>query len=454
MNQNIRVLIVEDEQPHAEALAEAMEQAGYITSCAHSGEEAIEKLSGIVPDVVVTDLKLGGAIDGLGVLDEVMSRRGPDECAVVLITAHSSIDTCKDAIRKGAYDYIEKPIDLDVLRAAVKRGAEKVTLKRENRKLHDKIEEKFGFAGVIGDSPAMLKITEKLRRAAKSDVTVLITGESGVGKELFAEAIHNNSPRKAAPFQPVNCAGLSDTLLESELFGHTKGAFTGAVSDRKGFFAIADGGTLFLDEIGDMPLNMQAKLLRILEDQTVVPVGSTKGFKVDVRIVSATNQKLEDSVDHKKFRRDLYYRIRGVDVEVPPLRERREDIPILAENFVRKFAESEGRKVKGFTSAAIRILKAYDWPGNVRELRNCIKAMVVLAESEKLDVADLPFEMHRHSSDGNELSNIAGVKLNELEKTAILRTLEMVNGNREQAAKMLGIGERTLYRKIKEFGMS
>jgi len=263
--------------------------------------------------------------------------------------------------------------------------------------------------------------------------------------------VHNNSPRRTAIFQPVNCAGLTDTLLESELFGHVKGAFTGAMNDRKGFFAIADGGTLLLDEIGDMPLNMQAKLLRILEDQTVVPVGTTAGFKVDVRIISATNHDLAQAVENKTFRQDLYYRIRGVDVQVPPLRQRREDIPLLAEHFVKQFADTEKMPVRGFTPAAMRALKNYDWPGNVRELRNYVKAMVVLAEKERIDIADLPFELHRHDDDQEKIGDLAGVNLNELEKTAIKRTLEMVDGNRVLAAQMLGIGERTLFRKLKEY---
>jgi two-component system, NtrC family, response regulator HydG len=451
MNNNIPVLIIEDEEAHAEALAEALEREGYEITISTSGEEGLDIFRLGDPHVVVTDLKLGGAIDGLKVLDEVIS--SDRLCEVILITAHSSIDTCKEALRQGAYDYIEKPIDLDHLRVVVQRAGQKVQLIRENHRLQSRLEEKFDFRGVVGESPKMLRVLDKLRRASGSDVTVLLQGESGVGKEIFAEAIHYNSPRKSDPFVPVNCAGLSDTLLESELFGHVQGAFTGAVSDRKGFFAMADGGTLFLDEIGDMPLTMQAKLLRVLEDQIVVPVGSTKGTKVDVRIISATNQDLEKMIEEQKFRQDLYFRIRGVNIEIPPLRERREDIALLLGHFLDEFARSEDRQVRGFTPAATRILKNYDWPGNIRELRNCVKTMVVLAESEMLDISDLPMEIHQAGDNQEEIAGLAGVNLNELEKTAIRRTLEMVNGNREMAAKMLGIGERTLYRKIKEYGI-
>jgi len=446
------VLVIEDEKAHAEILAEALGLEGYNVTTAADGEEGLAKFRAGDPHVVVTDLKLGGSTDGLDVLNEIV--KSSRSCEVVLITAHSSIDTCKQALRDGAYDYIEKPIDLEMLRAVVRRALEKVHLVRDNRRLQSRLEEKFDFSGVVGDSPVMLHILDKLQRAADSNVTVLLQGESGTGKELLAEAIHYNSPRKSRAFLPVNCAGLSDTLLESELFGHIKGAFTGAMTDRKGFFEMADGGTLFLDEIGDMPLQMQAKLLRVLEDQTVTPVGSTAGVKVDVRIISATNQELEKMVEGKKFRQDLYFRIRGVNIEIPPLRARREDIPLLLDYFVNEFAKSEGRPVKGFTPVALRILKSYDWPGNVRELRNCIKTMVVLAESELLGVADLPFEIHRQTTGEDNLSNLAGVSLDELEKTAIQRTLEMVAGNREAAAKMLGIGERTLYRKIKEYDLT
>ena len=452
MNDKKPVLVIEDEAAHADILAEALELEGYDVTTAADGDEGLARFRTGDPHVVVTDLKLGGTTDGLDVLNEIV--KSSRSCEVVLITAHSSIDTCKQALRDGAYDYIEKPIDLEMLRAVVRRALEKVHLVRDNRRLQSRLEDKFDFSGVVGDSPVILRILDKLQRAADSSVTVLLQGESGTGKELLAEAIHYNSPRKSGAFLPVNCAGLSDTLLESELFGHIKGAFTGAMTDRKGFFEMADGGTLFLDEIGDMPLQMQAKLLRVLEDQTVTPVGSTAGIKVDVRIISATNQNLEEMVEEKKFRQDLYFRIKGVNIEIPPLRARREDIPLLLDYFVNDFAKSEDRPVKGFTPVALRILKSYDWPGNVRELRNCIKTMVVLAESELLDVADLPFEVHQQTTGEDNLSNLAGVSLDELEKTAIQRTLKMVDGNREAAAKMLGIGERTLYRKIKEYDLT
>ena len=301
MTDQPHILIIEDEAAHAEALCEALEREGYRIRTAASGEEGLQMFRSGNYHVVVTDLKLGGPIDGLGVLREVVNSRC--ECEVVMITAHSSIDTCKEALREGAYDYIEKPIDLDLLRAVVNRAVQKVTLSRENHRLQEKLDGRFGFSGVVGESPQMLRILDKLRRAADSSVPVLLQGESGVGKELLAEAIHNNSSRKKAPFTPVNCAGLSDSLLESELFGHVKGAYTGAITDRKGLFAVSDGGTLFLDEIGDMPLKMQANLLRVLEDGIVVPVGSTSGSRVDVRIISATNQDRKKGSRRRSFGR-------------------------------------------------------------------------------------------------------------------------------------------------------
>ena len=452
MSEKIEILVIEDETALAEAFVEGLEREGYELASAADGQEGLDKFRSSDPFVVVTDLKLGGEIDGMRVLEEVL--QSGRTCEAVMITAHGSVDNCKLALKKGAYDYIEKPIDLDLLRAVVKRATEKVQLSRDNRRLQDRLEEKFGFDGVIGESPKMLRMMDKAYRAAISDVPVLLRGESGVGKELLAAAIHTSSARKTMPFLPVNCAGLSDTLLESELFGHVKGAFTGAMSDRKGFFAAADGGTLLLDEIGDMPLNMQAKLLRVLEDQIVIPVGNTSGYQVDIRIISATNQDLEAKVEDKTFRQDLYYRIRGVEIEIPPLRERREDIPLILKHFLTEFSKSEERAVRDFTPSALRLLKNYDWPGNVRELRNCVKAMVVLTDSEKIDVADLPFEIQQRSGSTESISDLAGVNLNELEKTAIRRTLDMVNGNREMAAKMLGIAERTLYRKIKEYGLT
>ncbi len=299
-------------------------------------------------------------------------------------------------------------------------------------------------------------IFEVLRRVAPTNISVLIEGESGTGKELLARAIHNNSPRWNRAFRPINCAGLTETLLESELFGHVKGAFTGATGDRKGLFEIADKGTLLLDEIGDMAPNMQAKLLRVIEDGIVIPVGSHKQTIVDVRIISATNHELTELIEQKKFRQDLYFRIKGVNISLPVLRSRAEDIPALTEYFLKEAASETGSKVGGITEAALMILMNFDWPGNIRQLRNCIRTMVVMCDRDKLDVQDLPPEIYQRrqlAAGAGGAAHLAGVSLNELEKQAIMDTLAKTKGNREKASKILGIGERTLYRKIKEYNL-
>ena len=319
-------------------------------------------------------------------------------------------------------------------------------------------ENEFEFEGIVGKSPSNRGVFKVLQRVALSDIPVLIEGQSGTGKELVARAIHNNSKRKDKMFIPVNCAGLTETLLESELFGHCKGAFTGAVVDRKGLFEMADKGTLFLDEIGDMPLSMQAKLLRVLEDGLVTPVGSHKSVVVDVRIISATNRDLTELIEEKNFRQDLYFRIKGVSVTLPPLRNRTEDIVELTHYFIRQAIEETALPVSGITDAAQAILNTYDWPGNIRQLKNCIRTMVVMCEGDKLDVANIPPEiaLRRQLPAANTTAvatSLAGVSLNELEKQAITETLAKTGNNREKAASILGIGERTLYRKIKEYNL-
>ena len=451
----IVVLVVDDERDHADGIAEALEKSGAKVIAVYSGKDALEIVRNQRVDVIVTDLKLGGDIDGLAVLEEVKKRNGETE--VILITAYATIDTCKEAIRRGAYDYLVKPIDIDQLRTLVAQAGGRVlrAVRRARPKLKTDKEE-FEFEGVWGQNPTIQGIFEVLRRVAPANISVLIEGKSGTGKELLARAIHNNSPRADRPFRPINCAGLTETLLESELFGHVKGAFTGATADRKGLFEVADKGTLLLDEIGDMPLNMQAKLLRVLEDGIVMPVGSHKPIVVDVRVISATNHDLTKLIEQKRFRQDLYFRIKGVSISLPALRDRPEDIPLLAEFFLKEAALEIGSEVTGITEAAMTALINYGWPGNIRQLRNSIRTMVVMCDHKELDVADIPPEVHqvRQLSAGTRApAGLAGLSLNELEKQAIMDTLAKTKGNREQAAKILGIGERTLYRKIKEYNL-
>ncbi|MCH8118541.1 MAG: sigma-54-dependent Fis family transcriptional regulator [Planctomycetes bacterium] len=460
MSKDTIILVVDDERDHADGIAEALENLRTKrakTIAVYTGKDALEIVRSQQVDVVVTDLKLGGNIDGLDILEEV--RKQNDKTEVILITAYATIETCKKAIKRGAYEYLVKPIDIDQLRTLVAQASRKVSAATQRRTQKPKTDKgQFEFEGVQSNDPTMEGIFEVLRRVAPTNIAVLIEGQSGTGKELLARAIHYNSLRWDKTFKPVNCAGLTETLLESELFGHIKGAFTGAANDRKGLFEITDKGTLFLDEIGDMAMNCQAKLLRVIEDGIVIPVGSNKQTVVDVRIISATNQILTELIEEKKFRQDLYFRIKGVSISLPALRDRAEDIPELVEYFIKEAAAEVGSKVTGITDAAQTILSNFDWPGNIRQLLNCIRTMVVMCDHDKLDVADIPPEIaqRRQLAPGSPDrigAGLAGMPLDELEKQAITDTLAKTKGNREKAAKILGIGERTLYRKIKEYNL-
>jgi len=449
------ILVVDDERAHADGIVEALEKSCGKAIAVYTGRDALEIISSQPVEIIITDLRLEDEIDGLVILDEALKR--DSNTKVVLMTAYASIETCKEAIRRGACEYLVKPIDIDQLRTLVAQLCREVESPRASRpRRSESSAQDFAFEGVMGNSSAMQGIFRVLKRVAPTDISVLIEGESGTGKELLARSIHNNSRRRSMPFRPINCAGLSESLLESELFGHVKGAFTGAASDRKGLFEIADKGTLFLDEIGDMPVNMQAKLLRVLEDGVVIPVGSSKPVVVDVRIISATNQNLSALIGQQKFREDLYFRIKGVNVTLPALRSRSKDIPELVEHFIAEAASETGSNVTGISDSAMNILVGYDWPGNVRQLRNSIRTMVVMCDRQEIDVQDIPPEIHQVRQLGSgepSADHLAGFSLDELEKQAIVQTLAQTGGNREKAAKTLGIGERTLYRKIKEYNL-
>jgi two-component system response regulator HydG len=358
-------------------------------------------------------------------------------------------------MQQGAFNFLEKPISSSRLRVVFERAVDAVRLRRQNRELVQRLDERFGFEGIIYTSEKMQSVIDRLKRIAPTDATVLITGESGTGKELVAQAIHQNSPRKNKRMVPLNARAVAENLVESELFGHVKGAYTDAVTDRVGAFEYANGGTLFLDEVGDMPMSTQVKLLRVLEQQQITRVGDNKPIKVNVRLVSATNCDLEDAVDEGDFRRDLYYRIKVVTIHLPALRERREDIVPLVDHFRKQFAKRHGKPIKGVSPAVSKRLFAYDWPGNVRQLRNAVETMVVLDTDGLLDTDDLPPELaeveETPAAAAEGPLDLVGQPLSEIERWAIEQTLKLTNGNREETARILGIGARTLYRKLDKY---
>jgi two-component system response regulator HydG len=452
------VLIVESQRAQGEALAEGLVREGHACRVVESGDEAVESVRQRPPDVVITDYKLGPGMNGLDVLRET-KRISPDT-EVLLVTAHGNEQVVREALSPQseyrAYDYIAKPLDPERVREIVARAARQALTSRMNRNLLEQLDKSFCFEGIIGSSEAMSKLIKRIKQVARTKISVLIVGESGTGKDLVARAIHHNSDRSKKPFKVANCAAFQESLLESELFGHVKGSFTGAVADRKGLFEAAHGGTLFLDEVGDMPLAMQAKLLRALESGEIVPVGSNDPRKVDVRVVAATHRNLREMVLEDKFRNDLLYRLNSVTLRIPPLRERREDVPLLIDHFLRQANEENGTAVKHITPEARRKLVHYHWQdNNVRELKNTLAGMVVLAEGDSLDVADLP-ERIRGTREivPVGLATLTGLSMTDMEKLHIANTLKLTDGNREKAARVLGIGARTLYRKIKEYGLN
>ena len=458
----LSVLVVDDEPDYAEAVVNTLERINAECEVAHSQKDAEKILSEKIFDVVVTDLMLERDDGGLQILKRV--KETAPETEVIMMTANSKIEIAVEAMRMGAYNYLTKPLEnLQHLRVVVQKAGESSRLRRLNREMKERLDEKFGFGGVVGNSPAMLAAVDRLKRIAPTDATVLILGETGTGKELFAQAIHQNSPRKNRPFVALNCAALSENILESELFGHVKGAFTDATANRVGKFEYAQGGTVFLDEVGDMPMPTQVKLLRVLENGEITRVGSNETIKVNVRIISATNQNLEEAVASHTLREDLYHRLKVVTLRIPPLRERVGDIPILLDYFIRMFAKKYGKTVKGVTQSARRKLFAYDWPGNVRQLKNAAESMVAVDIDELIDDDDLPEDVPGagqpplpEPADGigqfaSPAASLVGRTIGEVEQMLIEETLKSNGGNREEAAKILGIGARTLYRKLKEY---
>jgi two-component system response regulator HydG len=451
--EGLRVLIIDDERFHAETLAESLERVGYECIVATSGTAGARLIEQEDFDVILTDLKMAD-LDGLAILRK--ARADMPEAEVLMITGHGDVKTAVEAIKQGASNYLTKPVDLAELRAIVEKASERLRQARAIRDLRRQLDEKFGFAGVIGNSPRMHDVIKRLQSIAQTNATVLILGETGTGKELIARAIHNNSPRKNKPFVPMNCTAFNENLLDDELFGHEAGAFTGADKMRKGRFEYANGGTLFLDEIGDMPLPLQAKLLRVLENGEVFRIGSNEPIKVNVRFISATHRDLDAAIAEGSFRQDLYQRLKVLTIKLPPLRERLEDLPLLCAHFIKELHALHGKNVRGISDAVRQAMRRYRWPGNVRELRNFIESMVVLDSDGILDVDDVQESpvLARGGHDEQPVcgpDGLVGRPLSEVERYYIEQTLTLTEGNREEAARKLGIGERTLYRVIQDW---
>ncbi|GIW96891.1 MAG: sigma-54-dependent Fis family transcriptional regulator [Pirellulaceae bacterium] len=453
------VLVVDNDRAHARAMTESLERVGYRCSVATSGAEGIQMIDRNTYHVIITDLVMNDK-DGMDVLQR--AKKVLPDCEVVLVTGHATVPKAVEAMQLGAFNFLEKPITPNRLRAVTAKAIEAVQLRQTNTELRQRLDEQFGFEGIIYASPKMREVIDRIKRIAPTDATVLITGESGTGKELIAQAIHQNSPRKNKRMKALNVRAVSETLVESELFGHVKGAFTDAIGDRVGAFEYADGGTLFLDEVGDMPINTQIKLLRVLEEHRITRVGDNKPIKINVRLLSATNRPLEKMVEEGTFRNDLYYRLNIVTVHLPPLRERREDIVPLMDHFRKLFVKRHGKLASGFSPAVTQRFYNYDWPGNIRQLRNFVETMVVLDTDGRLDVDDLPPELSRPDDDSmpavttpdaTEAARgaLIGKSMEDIERWAIEETLKLTGGNREEAARILQIGARTLYRKLDKY---
>ena len=446
----LNILIVDDERSIRDACREVAQSLGFNACSADSAEHAYHVLESQGIDAVLLDLRLPGA-GGLEALNQIKSRR-PD-AVIVVVTGYGTVQSAVQAMKNGAYDYVTKPFSLEELRLLLDRLASHLKLKTENRVLREKIKSKQGFGNIIGRSPEMEKLYRIVAKAANSTHPVLILGESGTGKELIARSIHFSGPFRGKPFIPVDCGSLVPTLIESELFGHVKGAFTGAQHAKDGLLTIADGGTVFLDEVGELPIDLQAKLLRAIQEKEIRPVGSTKHIPINVRILAATNRDLEEAVAQGAFRRDLYFRLNVLSLRIPSLRERRQDIPILASHFLERLSRGAEQE-RTLSDDALKAMLAYDWPGNVRELENCLERACAFTTGPMIHVGDLPREISQlqgsaASERGNGIAKI--VPMSELERQTILNAIAQLNGDKLQAARLLGIGKTTLYRKLKEY---
>ncbi len=469
-----RILVVDNDKDLAHAMTESLERIGFIVTTATSGDEGSKLIHRETFDLVVTDLMMND-IDGMQILRQ--ARESLPDAEVILVTGHATVPRAVEAMREGAYNFLEKPITPKRLQAVAVKAAESVKLRRQNQELHSRLDEKFGFENLIYASDSMKGVIDRLKRIAPTDAGVLVTGETGSGKDVVAQAIHQNSPRKKKPFVAINTAAVAEHLVESELFGHVKGAFTDAISDRQGKFEYANGGTLFLDEVGDMPMATQIKLLRVLEEREITRVGDNKPIEVNVRVIAATNKDLEKEIEAGRFRNDLYFRLKIVTVHLDPLSKRREDILPLADFFRKQAAKKNNKPIRGFSPPLRQWLLDYQWKGNVRQLKNVVESLVVMDLDGTLDIDDLSPDLLTEmpapagsktaktvsassspefdvtpSGDGSS-AHLAGKTMRDIERWAVEQTLSLTGGNREETARMLGISERNLYRKLNEYGL-
>lgn len=449
----IRVLVVDDEDNAREGLTDLLQGWGYEVALAANGLVAFEVAKRFQPNVILSDLVMP-ELDGLGLLEKLREEKLLSEMTVVILSAHGNIDTAVEAIKKGAYDFLTKPLDVVRLKILLENVTKRALVDQEMVALRDKVRRLGTFGKLNGSTPRMKAVFKQIQVIAPTTASVLITGESGTGKELVAKAIHTHSKRKEKSYIAINCGAIPESLLENELFGHEKGAFTGAVSQEGGCFELADGGTIFLDEIGEMSSDMQTKLLRVLENGTFRRIGGKKEMQVDVRVIAATNRNLEELVEEGTFREDLFYRLNVFSIKLPPLRERAEDVPLLAQNFIEEFNLKTDKKVKGLTREALNLIKKYSWPGNVRELKNVIERAVIVCQTDFIDVADLPENLTSKAHKAPTVEFRLGQTIDDVEREFLFHTINYVDGNKTKAAKMLNISLKTLHNKLAKYKSS
>lgn len=447
------IVVIDDEQRQRDIIKTILEDEGHEAYTAPSAEKGLELIKTLLPDVVITDLKMGG-MSGVQLIDAI-----PEDAvkpAVIIMTAFGTISSAVEAIKKGAFDYLTKPLEKDVIVLTVRKAAERMLLLKENIRLQDALFGKFKMEGIVGNSEKMREVIDVAKKVAPTAVTVLISGESGTGKELIAKAMHYNSPRRTSPFTAINCAAIPDTLIESELFGYEPGAFTGAVHRKIGLFESSDRGTLFLDEVGDLPLLTQTKILRVLQDKEIRRLGGKDSIKVDVRIVAATNKYIEKEVADGNFREDLYYRLKVITLELPPLRERKEDIPLLVAFFIEKYNKEFGKKIKGLSDSANKALAEYHWPGNIRQLEFVVERAVLMSDSDIIGLSDVRSELKLPREKGVSDIEIPdeGINFEELERELIKKAMLKSNNVAAKAARLLGMTYKTFWYRLEKFGIN